>query len=333
MNLFGSFFRGNKKLPQCNFQYIENRIPKGFGKLPPEYVNVLTKKNIIYSTPRSKVYRFKNKVVKIILNNNQENDFYQKWKQYYNEYKHLSNKFNFIPKLIVDTCIVDSNICIVMKNTGRDLFHYLFEAKMRLDVKINLFVRTLALINELHQSNVYHGDIKPENICWDFGRDKIYLIDFEFYGNEEKQVNKLVGTFTYFPPELILYGKKGMAGDIWSMGCILYAIFTNNYIFRYDGDLNQKENYELMKERLSKNENMSVYDKLSTSKKITHALIKLDFFQSKTIREKSSIIRYISVFLSKLLQVNSKLRIKSNQIFSDKGFAELQILGMQYKLE
>ena len=89
-------------------------------------------------------------------------------------------------------------------------------------------------IKEIHSKNLIHRDLKPENLfiskdyeikIGDFGISK-KLIDknFTFTNNQR-------GTFNYMAPEIINGQKYNKKVDIWSLGCILYELFTLDYCF------------------------------------------------------------------------------------------------------
>ena len=89
----------------------------------------------------------------------------------------------------------------------------------------------------LHQNNVLHRDIKPQNILvnnkgeikiGDFGLSRIFS---EFIKNK-RYTNRVV-TRWYRCPELLLGETNyGPAIDIWSIGCVFWEILTGDILFR-----------------------------------------------------------------------------------------------------
>ena len=71
---------------------------------------------------------------------------------------------------------------------------------------------------DLKLSNILITDTKNIKII-DFGL-AVQLTDF----NEERQT--LCGTPNYISPEVINKESYGLSTDVWSLGCILYALLT-----------------------------------------------------------------------------------------------------------
>ncbi|CAJ0752959.1 21621_t:CDS:10 [Entrophospora sp. SA101] len=93
----------------------------------------------------------------------------------------------------------------------------------------------------LHENNIVHRDIKPDNILLDhmgcikfvdFGAAKILAKNQKTMGRttmgQKTHVNSLTGTPMYMAPEIIKGGEKGRKGsmDIWSLGCCILEMAT-----------------------------------------------------------------------------------------------------------
>jgi len=83
----------------------------------------------------------------------------------------------------------------------------------------------LRAVDYLHESNVVHRDVKPENILSESKREKnaeIRLIDFGLsrrHVDGEAPMSNPVGTAYFMSPEL-LKGKYDRSADIWSIGIV-----------------------------------------------------------------------------------------------------------------
>ncbi|KAI1781239.1 hypothetical protein F4818DRAFT_33209 [Hypoxylon cercidicola] len=82
----------------------------------------------------------------------------------------------------------------------------------------------------LHQQNVRHNDIKPQNIL--VSNSQVYLSDFgtsRAWGTSDDSATqgKHFGyTPRYCGPETLETGARNTAGDIWSLGCVFLEMTT-----------------------------------------------------------------------------------------------------------
>ena len=96
-------------------------------------------------------------------------------------------------------------------------------------------------IKEIHEKKIIHRDLKPENIfindnmnikIGDFGISKqIEIFNTQITYNKE-------GTYDYIAPEILYKGIFNNKSDIWSLGCIIYELFTLN-IYNKDKIFNE----------------------------------------------------------------------------------------------
>ncbi len=113
--------------------------------------------------------------------------------------------------------------------------------------RINRFPRESAIETALqlssglaavHDQGVLHLDLKPSNVMID-GRGRIRLTDFgiaEFKDNSENRLSNL-GTPLYMAPEHLDQGKASIQSDIYSLGIVLFKIYTG----RLPYDITSKE--------------------------------------------------------------------------------------------
>ena len=83
-------------------------------------------------------------------------------------------------------------------------------------------------MNYLHQNNIVHGDIKPQNIHFKDQNDHIVkLIDFGTSRrvNEKHAMHGIFGTSYYLAPEVI-EGTYSEKCDVWSLGVILFILLS-----------------------------------------------------------------------------------------------------------
>ncbi|KAM4717283.1 myosin light chain kinase, smooth muscle isoform 1-T3 [Anableps anableps] len=91
----------------------------------------------------------------------------------------------------------------------------------------------------MHQQNIIHLDLKPENIvCVDTTGTSIKIIDFglasKLDGNTALKV--MHGTPEFVAPEVINYEPVCLATDMWSIGVICYILLSGESPFQGNSD-------------------------------------------------------------------------------------------------
>uniref|UniRef100_A0A7S3CSJ4 Protein kinase domain-containing protein n=1 Tax=Strombidium rassoulzadegani TaxID=1082188 RepID=A0A7S3CSJ4_9SPIT len=122
---------------------------------------------------------------------------------------------------------------------GKDL-HSLLEAK---DYNIEekqvktLIVQIASAIQYLHSLGIIHRDLKLENVVMSEDSDRAVakVIDFglsKTIGPKEL-TSGVLGTVGYAAPEVLRSKPYGKSCDVWSLGCIAYALFSGALPFDY----------------------------------------------------------------------------------------------------
>lgn len=96
----------------------------------------------------------------------------------------------------------------------------------------SLLKSLISCISYLHFLCVYHGNIKPSNIFMD--KDgKLFLSDLglnEIRPNDHFQLGEVV---KFLSPEQLFGYEVNCKTDMWNIGCIIYYLLTQKYIFPY----------------------------------------------------------------------------------------------------
>ncbi|GFO37012.1 death-associated protein kinase 1 [Plakobranchus ocellatus] len=130
------------------------------------------------------------------------------------------------------------------KVTGGELFDYISEKDHLGEEEASAFIaQILRGLKHLHDHNIAHLDLKPENIMLrNRNTQSIKLIDFglaqRIQGKED--IRALMGTAEFVAPEVVSYETLSLATDMWSVGVITYILLSGASPFLGD---NQQETY------------------------------------------------------------------------------------------
>ncbi len=131
----------------------------------------------------------------------------------------------------------DGRCCLVMEYIeGTNLADVLRREKLAPRRSAEIAAGIAEALDYAHQRNIWHRDVKPDNILLD-RTGKPHLTDFGLALREEQQhrrANELAGTYRYMSPEQISGRSHHLDGrsDIWSLGVILYEMLTQQLPFR-----------------------------------------------------------------------------------------------------
>ena len=100
----------------------------------------------------------------------------------------------------------------------------------------NIIKKICIGIKEIHDKRIVHRDLKPQHIFMNDNMDiKIggFSISKQLNSNQthRKSINK-AGTEYYIAPEILDDGIYNEKSDIWSLGCIIYELFTLNIYYK-----------------------------------------------------------------------------------------------------
>ncbi|KAK8801187.1 hypothetical protein WA158_001957 [Blastocystis sp. Blastoise] len=170
-------------------------------------------------------------------------------KQFMKAERNILSQVNF-PFLIKMLCSFQTEQClyIIMEYcAGGELFHYI-EKDTFLDESVVRYYacEMIVAIEHLHSIHILHRDLKPENILLD-SKGHVFITDFglaKVNMKNEGTTNTICGTYIYMAPEMIKGDGYGNSVDWWSLGCLLYQMFTGNPPF-YNNNI-KKLNVDIM---------------------------------------------------------------------------------------
>ncbi|KAL5006301.1 hypothetical protein ScPMuIL_015107 [Solemya velum] len=115
--------------------------------------------------------------------------------------------------------------------SGGELFHecVIEESFQESDV-VRLMVQILEGLVYLHEKNIVHLDLKPQNVLLTepFPKGDIKLCDLGFacLVNTGEDIREIIGTPDYVAPEVLDYEPLGLYTDMWSLGVLTYVMLT-----------------------------------------------------------------------------------------------------------
>ncbi|MBT3339508.1 MAG: protein kinase [Planctomycetes bacterium] len=117
---------------------------------------------------------------------------------------------------------------------GRSIRRWLDSFGLALEPTLRSLARQLSgALCALHESNLVHLDIKPENVLWD--DDRALLADLGFVRAATPQSKDeqplFAGTPAYCAPEVLAGQHPGAAADLFSLGVLLYECATGTRPF------------------------------------------------------------------------------------------------------
>ena len=235
-------------------------------------------KELYDQTLNSRLYKYENKMIKQIpkiINNS---------KEYKNEYK---NEYNILSKINDPSIIkinevyedIDSFYNVMDFYEKGDLYFNINNNRICIKDYKKIIRNLIQPIFIIHKLNIVHMDLKLENYVLDNNSNNFILIDFHLSRSHPYSYYKLdqnsniVGTKPFIAPE-IYNGYYCKSSDMYSLGCMLYLIYTRN---TYSHNSNNSNNLELLsnepyelqtiiKELLSDNYKLrpSIYDLKNT---------------------------------------------------------------------
>ena len=144
---------------------------------------------------------------------------------------------------LYDTIISDKNILLIQELVNGISLRDFYNKEIRNQKNISekkykiltiLFKQIFSAFDYIHKKNIFHRDIKLENILLTKNYE-IKIIDFGFglYNPRNYLQKFFCGTPNYMAPEIIM--KKDydcQKADMWSLGILLYKLFCADFPFK-----------------------------------------------------------------------------------------------------
>lgn len=128
----------------------------------------------------------------------------------------------------------DQTVGIIMKKYCSDLHDAISNKKLNSKDRRRIASKLIESVVFLHENGVIHRDIKPENVLLDENKNPVladYTLAKVFHGIciHGTHTGK-IATATYRAPEIVAKKPYGFPADAWSLGVVLYEIFTGKQL-------------------------------------------------------------------------------------------------------
>lgn len=136
-------------------------------------------------------------------------------------------------------CSDEAHYIIMDYVSGGDLLEYLKISACTETMAKVMFRQLVLALKAAHKRNIYHGDLRLENILLNRDKNQIVLADWGFASFSKlrrvKQIPYGGDCIEYKPPEF--FTAKIICNamlDVWMLGIVLYAMMTQNFPFTGD---------------------------------------------------------------------------------------------------
>lgn len=152
-----------------------------------------------------------------------------------NIWRQISSHENIVS--FIDYFQHGKDMMILMENIiGGDLYELSFNFSKK--ISLYYFKQLILALQHIHQKDICHLDIKPENIMIDLDNNRLKLIDFDSC-EVGTMVKSSKGTFFFLPPERLInecLAFDGKKADIWACGVVLFEMLTEKHPFNNEDE-------------------------------------------------------------------------------------------------
>jgi hypothetical protein len=137
---------------------------------------------------------------------------------------------------VVDVQFAGDAPVLVLDRAVESLAARLARGAMAIDAVVRVLLQASHGLSAAHRQGVVHGGLKPENILFD-SAGNVRLSDFGIARVAERVADPQTsappvyvgrGNPSYMAPEQLHKGRASAAGDVYSLGILLYEMLTGN---------------------------------------------------------------------------------------------------------
>ena len=137
---------------------------------------------------------------------------------------------------IIDVVEERGRVILIQEFVEGPSLRELLEGPIEENKKETILLQLVDIVAHAHKHRIVHRDIKPENIV--VRQDSVVkLLDYGVAKElKEKDISStMVGSRPFMAPEQIS-GESQIASDVWSLGIVMYAIYTGYLPFYHDNE-------------------------------------------------------------------------------------------------
>jgi len=145
------------------------------------------------------------------------------------------------------SCNLVQILCFIAKN---DFSWYYCPSENPWVIMFDMAHQLITCLEEMDRvAGMAHLDLKPGNVLYFKESNSLLLCDggssrFNVDTYKEDTITSILTTLLYRCPEMHAKKRFGKAADIWSVGCVLYELFSGRILFYADKDETLTSFYE-----------------------------------------------------------------------------------------
>lgn len=217
-----------------------------------------------------------------------------------------------------------NNLFLVFEFIDRNLLELLEEQPNGLEHQLikNLIYQLCKAVKYLHEQNIIHRDVKPENLLITNSM-KLKLCDFGFARkiaqNKKENLTDYVATRWYRSPELLITnGAYGPEVDYWAIGCIMGELADGRPLFPGEDETDQLHCIQKVMGNLPDDQvDMFYNNPLYVGRQL------LDVQKPETLEKRymGKLPKMAINFMKGLLELNPRKRLCGERVFKHPYFA------------
>jgi PAS domain S-box-containing protein len=137
---------------------------------------------------------------------------------------------------LIDVAEEHGRVVLVQEFVEGQSLKQMMERSLEEAEKERIVLQLVDIVAHAHKHRIIHRDIKPENIILR-PDGKVKLLDYGVAKElKDKDISStMVGSRPFMAPEQIM-GESQTASDVWALGIIIYAIYTEYLPFYHDNE-------------------------------------------------------------------------------------------------